>query len=68
MGKRRTRLNRKDRGNLTEFTRREQMVENKKFMDACEMAGIPATPRQYVKFVQGYGAAWKAYKSQKSLG
>lgn len=45
-----------------EIKRRERnraRLESKRFTDACEMAGIPATKRQASKFNNGRGLAFR---------
>ena len=45
-----------------EIKRRERnraRFESKRFTDACEMAGIPATKRQASKFNNGRGLAFR---------
>jgi hypothetical protein len=40
------------------FTKRENRLKDKLFISACELAGIPATPRQARKWNNGTGKAF----------
>lgn len=39
-------------------TYREMARHSPVFQKACELAGIPASPRQFAKFAQQKGLAW----------
>ena len=39
------------------FKARKNLMENKQFVKSCELAGIPATPRQARKWLRGTGLA-----------